>query len=225
MSRVLEDALKKLDDAVTGLARASITDDLTPLHNAIGLRRIGMTIGAAEEALNVVVFGDLNRFKSLNDEFGHEAGDAAISHVGQVIDTLLVKGMDCRGFRRSGDEFVLFTTVERIEDLRESLKAFNSCRFKFNGKVHTISASFGFARADGKADFHQLMERAETACQVAKSQGRGELVEWSEELAAQAYQSVRGRCGSCNTKIMCDVPSSKTDPRLRRCPVCEQPLS
>jgi diguanylate cyclase (GGDEF)-like protein len=228
MSRILEDALQKLGEAVTFLSKASIADDLTPLANAIALRRIGKDVGTTREAPDVVVFGDLNRFKRLNDEHGHEAGDAAISHVGQVIDTLLVKGVGCRGFRRSGDEFVLLTTVERIEDLRASLKTFAGCRFQCNGKFHSVGMSFGLAKADGKADFHELMERAETACQTAKVKGEGELVEWNEELEAQSSRSIRGRCGKCDTRITCDVPVRALaggQAVLKRCPVCDELLT
>ena len=223
MSRRLEEALRNLVLAVDSLSAASIADDLTTLFNAIALRRAGSTVGTTKEAPSVVVFGDLNRFKSLNDRYGHEAGDAAITHVGQMLDTLLVKGVGCQAFRRSGDEFVILSTIERIGDLRDSLKPFAACRFNFNQQLHTVSMSFGFARADGKADFHQLMERAETACQVAKLQGEGVLVEWTEELEAQEYRSVRGRCGNCGTKITCDVPgaSGASHANLKICPICE----
>jgi len=224
VSRRLEDALQKLREAVGALSSASITDDLTPLANAIALRQVGMTVGTAKEAPDVVVFGDLNRFKSLNDQYGHEVGDVAISYMGQLIDTVFVKGFGCHAFRRSGDEFVLLTTEDRIAYLRAGLKMFAACNFNVNNQVHTVSMSFGLARADGKADFHLLMERAEVACQVAKSQGDGELVEWTEELATQAYRSIRGRCRKCGTKVVCDVPATANSSvnSIRVCPVCEE---
>lgn len=222
MSRLLDEAVTKLTDAYQSVLSAVTSDDLTPLRNAIALRQVGKSVSAGDPTVSVVVFGDLNRFKSLNDKFGHEAGDAAINYVGRLIDTLLVKSVDCHAFRRSGDEFVILTNHDGIKYVQEKAVQFRECRFTFNRASHATSMSFGFARADGKASFYELLERAEHACQTAKTRGDGEIVEWSSDFAATDVRSVRSRCISCRTRITCDVsmPQGTTAIMIGICPIC-----
>lgn len=224
MNRLLEEAMGKLQEAMAGLLVAAATDDMTPLGNGVALRKAGTSVGIGHDNLNIVIFGDLNRFKALNDQHGHTAGDAAIARVGALIDTVWVKGVACAAFRRSGDEFVVLTNEDGLNFMLESAGQFKSCRFIYNGKHHSVSMSFGAARADSDADFHALIERAEQACQVAKVEGDGVMVVWSKEIGAGAPRSIRTRCGACGTKIACDVPAGMCESHLQVCPVCKADL-
>ncbi|MBW3618007.1 MAG: GGDEF domain-containing protein [Proteobacteria bacterium] len=81
-------------------------DPLTPVLNRRAFEReLARAIASAErygEPLSLVYF-DLNRFKDLNDLFGHAAGDAALQHTAEVLVSSL-RGSDIVG-RMGGDEF------------------------------------------------------------------------------------------------------------------------
>jgi diguanylate cyclase (GGDEF)-like protein len=86
-------------------------DPLTPVLNRRAFEReLARAISSAErygEPLSLVYF-DLNRFKDINDLFGHAAGDAALQHVAEVLVSSL-RGSDIVG-RMGGDEFAAALT-------------------------------------------------------------------------------------------------------------------
>jgi diguanylate cyclase (GGDEF)-like protein len=182
-------------------------------------------VGTGEGNPDVVVFGDLNRFKGLNDQFGHAAGDTAISKVGQLIYDL---AHECQGqgFRPGGDEFVILLSKSRLEEFKSKLGVFAACTFPFDGITRKTAMSFGYALHEGEVDYAKLLERAETACRAAKSQGDGTCVEWSEEIERRALMNFRDRCAHCGAEIMVNVPKQNApkDNRLASCPCCGQSL-
>ena len=223
----LQVAIAEVAKAVNALSLVALADDKTPLGNAIALRDAASLVGGGGDNPRVVVFGDLNQFKSINDQHGHDAGDAAISQVGRMIKTLLVEGCNCQAFRKSGDEFVLLLSEDALDPFLRIASAFASCPFSFNDQLLETSMSFGYAPSERNVDFNELLVRAETACQIAKSQGAGTCVQWTEELQQTALVSLRARCQSCGAKISCDVPVSTTpkDKKLNVCPCCGSALS
>jgi GGDEF domain-containing protein len=77
---------------VREVVEAAVSDDKTPLRNALALNQAAALVGSGGDNPDVVIFGDLNGFKGFNDKFGHLAGDAAIGYVGGMIKNLLVDG-------------------------------------------------------------------------------------------------------------------------------------
>lgn len=92
-------------------------DPLTPVLNRRAFEReLARAIASAErygEPLSLVYF-DLNRFKDLNDLFGHAAGDAALQHTAEVLVNSL-RGSDIVG-RMGGDEFAAVLTRAAAPD-------------------------------------------------------------------------------------------------------------
>jgi diguanylate cyclase (GGDEF)-like protein len=222
----LQEAITALEQAVGEVAKAALSDDKTPLLNALALRQEASSVGVGEENPNVVVFGDLNRFKGLNDQFGHIVGDAAISYVGQMVNELLVKGCQAKGFRPSGDEFVLLLSNHSLAKFKSLVASFASCSFEFNGETRTTAMSFGYVLAAGNYTFDDLLSRAETACLVAKSQGDGACVEWSVEIEREVVDNLRDRCSHCNATITCKVSrqAAPKDGKMLCCPCCGKSL-
>ncbi len=225
----LPEAIRHLFDAVQNLARATRLDDKTSLGNSTALGEDAAQIGSNPAKPDVIVFGDLNRFKQINDQFGHSAGDAALRWAGELINTLFVQGCKARAYRRSGDEFIFVLEKTKLGMFLEKVLSFRSCTFSFNEQELHFSISFGYActDADGAPDFPTLLDRAEQACIVAKSRGNGTCVEWTSELASsQAIVPIRTRCEGCNATISCDIPAAHAPPsgKLRVCPVCETRL-
>lgn len=201
-------AMGEVSQTVDALQLAARADDKTPLLNSLALNSDGASFGS-HGGHNVIIFGDLNRFKSLNDSHSHAAGDAAINQIGKLVKTILVEGCQGQGYRRSGDEFVILLRNETLENFRRSAASFAHCAFQFDGKALSVSMSFGFAISDDSADWFQLMKRAEAACLMAKNEGDGVCVEWTPKIQQEALVSRRFRC-ACGAKFSCDVSPAAT---------------
>ncbi|HXM47031.1 MAG TPA: GGDEF domain-containing protein [Pyrinomonadaceae bacterium] len=65
-----QEAVKTLQLAVEELSKAALFDDKTELLNSVALGQTAAVVGTGEGNPDVVIFGDLNRFKALNDQLG-----------------------------------------------------------------------------------------------------------------------------------------------------------
>lgn len=222
----LPEAINALEQAVGEVAKAALSDDKTPLGNSFALSQAASFVGAGGDNPDIVIFGDLNRFKGLNTQFGHIVGDAAIGYVGGLILELLVDGCQAKAFRRSGDEFVILLSGEALEKFKRIAASFASCSFEFEGDIRKTAMSFGYAKSEGAIGFNDLLYRAETACQIAKRVGDGACVEWTEETEREAVENLRDRCMTCDATITCIVPrqTAPKDRRMMCCPCCGKPL-
>jgi diguanylate cyclase (GGDEF)-like protein len=100
--------LTQLNETITRLERASDIDDLTGVYNRrAGEKRLSEEVARAERDLQAfqLAFLDINDFKTINDEYGHTAGDAAISHVAALLQLNVRRGDWVA--RWGGDEFVV----------------------------------------------------------------------------------------------------------------------
>lgn len=217
----LQEAFKALQLAVDEISKAALFDDKTQLGNSVALAQIAALVGTGEGNPDVVIFGDLNRFKALNDQLGHVAGDVAISAVGQLIQELLVEPCEAKAYRRSGDEFVILLSKNKLDEFKEKVRSFTTCQFQFEGTLHNTAMSFGYAVSEGEIDFADLLARAEAACQSAKFQGDGTCVEWSAEIDRRALVSLRERCAGCGAQVTVNAPAEAVpNGQLMHCPCC-----
>ncbi len=125
-----------------------------------------------------VIYLDLDGFKAINDQFGHEAGDLYLIKVAQDLQAVL-RDSDTVA-RIGGDEFVLiFPDLERTEDcqhLLERLLAAVSFSTEQDNYQFPVSASIGvsfFPQAD-KMDADQLIRQADQAMYQAKLAGKNQ---------------------------------------------------
>lgn len=221
----LDDAISQLEDIVDQIKLANFADDKTPLDNYSALKKEISLIENGESEFDVIVFGDLNDFKSLNDTAGHEAGDIAIRQVGEKVQDLFVKAIGAKAFRQSGDEFVILLKHKNIEEFKTRTSIFSSIDFTYKGKLLAAKMSFGLIISDGKTAFTDLMERAETACRSAKNEGDGICVEWSIEVEENSFKSFRQKCHSCGSLNKCDVPKKNNPQNLKVCSFCGEGFS
>jgi diguanylate cyclase (GGDEF)-like protein len=220
----LQEALKSLQQAVTELGKAALADDKTPLGNSVALTQTASLVGIGEDNPDVVIFGDLNRFKALNERLGHQAGDAAISAVGRLIQEIADE-CGAQAYRRSGDEFVILLSKNKLDTFRGKVGLFEVCQFQVEDSVFQTAMSFGYAISEGEIDFADLLRRAEAACQVAKFQGDGMCVEWSPEIGLKTLVSFRERCPTCEAQLSVNAPEgAAVNNRLLCCPCCGQPF-
>lgn len=130
------------------LRRALLTDELTGLGNRRAWREAAR--------LPVQVFVDVDNLKYVNDAYGHDAGDALLIAVGNAIEAAC-EGGRARGYRFSGDEFVLeFASVELAETGMEALTDALRQRHRIHpsalGRLPAIGISYGIAPTLAQAE-------------------------------------------------------------------------
>src|SRR6266849_5906756 len=116
----LDEAIDQLERFVGDVRQSSLIDDKTSLGSALALRQEERLINEGKSTFNVVVFGDLNDFKHLNDEHGHEAGDVAITEVGKAIRSIVTENLNGRAYRLSGDEFIILLDLQSVNGFLEA---------------------------------------------------------------------------------------------------------
>jgi diguanylate cyclase (GGDEF)-like protein len=168
-------ARKEAENAVHQLAYYDI---LTGLPNrTLLLDRLDRALAQAERDDRHVAlfFLDLDKFKDINDCFGHAFGDLLLKAVGQRLNSVIRKNDTMARF--GGDEFIILlpavTQVGEIKLVAEKVVAAMSQPFFLEGERVKISTSVGIAMSplDGK-DAGTLLKRADTAMYIAKDQGR-----------------------------------------------------
>jgi two-component system, cell cycle response regulator len=176
------DLHRQIEEKNRLLEEAARTDHLTRLPNrrAIEEWATRQLRGAARHGYPFwVVIADLDSFKSINDNYGHDAGDAVLQKFAEILREN-TRASDLSG-RLGGDEFLLVLThVERenieltLDRLREQ---FGSQLFTFNGQKVKVTASFGIAGFQGNEapEISALLRQADKALYTAKRAGRNQV--------------------------------------------------
>ena len=154
-------------DALTGLKnRARIREILA--ERMADARRTGAPVG--------VIMLDLDRFKSINDTYGHAVGDAVLITAASRIQNSLA-ATDVVG-RDGGEEFLLVTSrpTENLAALAESVRQAVAAEPVVVGDVSLpITASLGYAQLCPRADADLLLRAADEALYRAKHNGRNRI--------------------------------------------------
>jgi len=224
-----EQSVSALREAVRSVVQAALSDDKTPLGSDLALQQTISSLSSTSDdsSFDIIIVGDLNRFKPLNDTHGHIAGDFAIRRVGEMIREFFVGACQALAFRPHGDEFVILLKREFIENFKAKVSNFAECRFEFEGEQLETAVSFGSAIRDDEADFETLFKKADAACQKAKRMGDGVLVEWSEQIETDKPTEFRRIvCGNCGTETACYVPAHQVTENGKPsfCPWCGKQL-
>ena len=171
-------------DALTGLANRSLLEDR--LQQAINVaRRDKRRIG--------VVFIDLDRFKEINDELGHHAGDTLLVQVARrLTDSVRQSDSVCR---HSGDEFiVLLPGIHNADEAGRIVGKISQALARphaIAGREFHVTASIGIAvyPDDGETG-DMLIRNADAAMYQAKGSGRGTFDFFSPAMNLQLLQRV-----------------------------------
>ena len=145
-------------------------DKLTGAYNRVGYELLRQELDLNNTALLMV---DLDRFKSINDTYGHDAGDRVLVHLVRVLnDHFRSEDFVCR---LGGDEFAVFMvhSYPEYENLiREKVRRINEQMQHPPGGVMPVTVSVGVAFGENIPDYEALLERADAALYQAKRQGR-----------------------------------------------------
>ncbi|MEO5867593.1 MAG: diguanylate cyclase [Sphingomonas sp.] len=162
------------------LKRAAATDPLTGLANRRAFdaelaRAIGMASTSGVGGC-VAVF-DLDHFKAVNDQHGHEAGDRVLAAFAQIARAFVRKG-DLVG-RRGGEEFGVILPCASADQARyvcDRLRAaVGEMTLRIGGASVTVTSSVGVARFDGTSTPPAVLRAADGALYCAKAEGRDRL--------------------------------------------------
>lgn len=173
-------------------------DTLTSLPNRrLALERLTQQLVRARRAKSrmALLFIDLDRFKPINDELGHEVGDWLLKAVAQRIQACLRESDTAA--RMGGDEFVVLVpdlqTIEAATAVGEKIK--NALERNFvtpKGLVLQISSSIGIAIYPDHADSEEsLLRLGDEAMYKAKRGGRNAVEVWAPSLPAEDETSAR----------------------------------
>jgi len=186
-------------DMESRLAHLASHDALTGLPNrALLLDRLGqaLTRAARHRRVAAVLFLDLDRFKFVNDSFGHNMGDQLLKAVAQRLSSCV--RTDDTVARLGGDEFVIvledmahardaaliaqkmldqFTQPFRVEDSEAGTQEF----------YFTVSIGISLYPSDGE-DAHTLLKNADVAMYRAKEQSGNSYQFFTPELNARAHR-------------------------------------
>ncbi len=150
------------------------TDGLTGLINRRSLENTMRRL-LAEGTGFALVMADLDRFKALNDAYGHETGDRALRIFSQTVRSELRS--DDLACRYGGEEFAILlpgaTTGDAIDILERVRQALSLVTRRGDAPVFT--ASFGIAESTDASDLDDLVLRADRALFAAKDAGRDRI--------------------------------------------------
>ena len=155
-------------------------DELTGLINRREFEnRIEIALMSAREqdVQHAMCYLDLDQFKVVNDTCGHIAGDELLRQLSSLLKTAVRSGDTLA--RLGGDEFgVLYMScsIEIAKELAEKLRAIvNDFQFHWENKTFAVGVSIGLVAVDKHSNLHGLLSTADSACYVAKDEGRNRL--------------------------------------------------
>lgn len=183
--RITTFELEKFNKQLSTLA---VTDYLTSLYNhryiMEALSREYSKVERFHRSLAVLLL-DLDHFKSVNDRYGHQAGDAVLVELGSLLKKS-ARSMDVVG-RYGGEEFCIILPEINSDGAmaigERILQTIAKKPFKIGEDLYiNITASFGVCGTDvgGVHSIHVLLNCADKALYEAKARGRNRVVCWKE---------------------------------------------
>lgn len=157
-------------DALTGIAnRGALNTRAAELYKRSGL--LGIPI-------SLIIF-DIDKFKNVNDTYGHPTGDYVIKEIASVVRAKLIRENDFFA-RAGGEEFVLVllgssaTTAQEVaERVRLTIQAH---KFEHEGKTIPVTISAGVSTNNAEdTGWETIYERADKALYAAKNGGRNRV--------------------------------------------------
>jgi len=196
LERIVLDRTTALQDAYKRIEETSLTDPVTGLHNRrfleqtigpdldLAIRQLRRGDGAGRRD-HICLLLDLDHFKSVNDRFGHAAGDSVLQQTADVLSST-VRASDYLVRGGSEDFLVVARFNDRAEapTVAEKLRtAVEAHRFTLpDGREIHLTCSIGYAAFPFSAEdphaltWNEVIERADQALYEAKRNGRNQAV-------------------------------------------------
>jgi diguanylate cyclase len=160
-----------LTDPLTGVANRKLFDDTMQM-------RVAEANGTDSKLC--LVLGDIDRFKSFNDTWGHQTGDQVIRFVASTLQRFALG--DQLVARYGGEEFAVImprTTLEAAEEqanaIRRAVEAKRLIRRSTNEELGAVTISMGIAQFVPGESIQSLIERADACLYASKRNGRNRV--------------------------------------------------
>ena len=178
---------------ISNIGKQNKFDNVTGLMNRNQFEQdMNILVRQKDTANGVVVVLDIDNFKNINEKYGYGFGDRALNLLSNLISAMLPQG--CQLYRLDGDEFVFLIkdgTKEAVRGIYENIQMFIGSHFAVEGRQILISLSAGacFFPDDGNT-YQKLFRNAENAVEIAKMNGKNQLVFFSEEMYKQKLRNM-----------------------------------
>ena len=144
----------------------------------------------ASETIGYIGYVDVDRFKMINDTYGHNVGDAYLNHIAQILSRHLNGASLVARF--GGDEFTFALpplTSTRLNAVVEAIRKDAENDLRIDGFTIAASISMGVACWKPGLSLDTSLQQADLALYFAKSQGRNRVAHYNDEMGeAAAYR-------------------------------------
>lgn len=167
-------------DQLTGILNRNSVSEL--LDDLFADRRTRSGLG--------ILFVDVDHFKQVNDQYGHACGDKLLKHIARILESSVRSDEDTVA-RYGGDEFVILCRSITLADFRSLYgRVMEGARTpcEHETKTYVPSLSVGAYLTSADDDQKTALHRADLAVYAAKRRGRGQVVEYSNDLEGMFEQ-------------------------------------
>lgn len=197
-----ERELKALNERLEDLA---VTDGLTGLKNHRAFReylnkqfKVSLQRG---QAISLVLL-DVDKFKQLNDTFGHPAGDEVLKQVAQILQQNSRENDFVA--RYGGEEFVIVLPGAGGEVASEVAERLRLAIEHAAWQYRAVTASFGVSTfVPGMSDVQILIDEADKALYQSKMEGRNRVTFWNSESIQTEEIDFKERLLNCEKTVTC----------------------
>jgi len=156
--------IKSLQSSISDLQGELHTDTLTKLYNRKWMMQHIITPSGEFSHEGILIFIDLDKFKSINTIHGYVIGDKVLQYLATYLKSTL-KGMDV--IRYAGDEFIVINKGKNLQDAFKLMKTTQenllSKKIKAsNGELLYLAFSFGLTRFEPNSNFRDVLEIADS---------------------------------------------------------------
>ena len=217
MRREIKSQMDVLHSKQDELVHLASHDVLTGLPNRmLFMNKLEVAIqqAAAQREQLAVLFVDLDRFKQINDRFGHSVGDAVLIAVARRLQHALRS--DDVVARLGGDEFIVLITGTRSSDavsgIAASIMAVLGDELVIDGQPMTVGASIGISQfpADGTSA-EELLLNADAAMYAAKSGGQCAWLRYQDLPDAQKLRPAANATGEVQGRATTSTQGTNAD--------------
>ncbi|MDK9702957.1 MAG: EAL domain-containing protein [Sulfuritalea sp.] len=165
-------------------------DPLTGIYNRRGIEKTfyAENFSLSPGSAMALAYLDLDRFKLINDLFGHVAGDMVLRHVCDRVSKILTDGQVLG--RVGGDEFVIIFRRGSIqaaaETCRRIIAGISAEPFAVGGRAFQVKCSIGLVEIAKGIKEDDAVSLADRACREAKSEHEGNLVVYQQDMSVFA---------------------------------------
>lgn len=173
---------KKLQASLVKISEMAIHDDLTGFYNRHHLMELVTTENNRSNRTGSIfslAMLDLDKFKNVNDTYGHQAGDDILMTFSNIIRNVLRKTDFCG--RYGGEEFLIVLTQTDLQDAKIFAERIRACVEKSlyldlgKSRKFGVTVSIGLAEHKKNEDIDKTISRADEAMYKAKKNGRNRV--------------------------------------------------